>query len=268
MIDAGFELLAGSFAFRLGIQVLTRLHRSRLHVLFEDNHCLAVDKPAGVATTHGGRSELTVDQLAKEFLKQKYRKPGRVFLGIVHRLDKPVSGVVLFARTSKAAARLAQQFREHAVEKVYWAAVSPRFPSFAGTLPFAPNGSEFLLEDWLVHDDEAQMVRATTPSSPGAVAASTVGRVLARDGERWLVELRPKTGRKHQLRVQLASRGWPIVGDRKYGSPKRFPQGIALHAVRLNFRHPVRDETIRLHAEPPRTWQREFSRLLQMAQTL
>ncbi|MCX7699856.1 MAG: RluA family pseudouridine synthase [Gemmataceae bacterium] len=238
-----------------------------VRVLYEDNHCLAVGKPAGVATTHGGRSELTVDQLAKDFLKQKYRKPGRVFLGIVHRLDKPVSGVLLFARTSKAAARLSQQFREHAVEKVYWAVVSPRSQSPAGTRPLAMNGGEFHLDDWLIHDDNAMMVRAATPSSPGAVAASTVGRVLARDGETWLIELRPKTGRKHQLRVQLASRGWPIVGDRKYGSRRKFPQGIALHAVRLNFRHPVRDETIRLHADPPETWTNEFGRLLHLAKT-
>lgn len=238
-----------------------------LHILFEDNHCLAVNKPAGWATTHFSGSEPTVDQWVKAYLKQKCRKPGRVFLGIVHRLDKPVSGVLLFARTSKGAARLAQQFREHTVEKVYWAVVSPSSQHRTEPTDLGTIGDEFRLDDWLVHDDAATIIRTGPPSAAGAVAASTLARVLARDGQNFLLELRPRTGRKHQLRVQLASRGWPIVGDRKYGSTKKFPKGIALHALRLNFRHPVRDETIRLHAELPHEWASYFPRLLQLVDT-
>ncbi len=234
----------------------------KLNILFEDNHCLVVNKPAGMATTHASGSELTVDRLAKAYLKEKFAKPGRVFLGIVHRLDKPVSGVLLFARTSKAAARLAYQFRERAVNKVYWAVVTRRRSVHDSDQDLCGIDGDFTMTDWLLHDDAATMVRTMAMAVPGASLAKTVGRVLSRDGEMMLLELRPQTGRKHQLRVQLTSRGWPIVGDGKYGSPIAFPEGIALHAVQLTFRHPVRDELIRIPAPPPAEWNTHFPRLL------
>src|SRR3954468_5463203 len=128
-----------------------------LDVLYEDNHCLAIAKPAGVPSAHFSGTEQTLDRTAKAYLKSKYAKPGNVFLGVVHRLDKPTSGVLLFARTSKAAARLAEQFRDGAVEKVYWGVVEGELPEPAGTL-----------EDWLRKDDTAGRVEVVRPDAPGA----------------------------------------------------------------------------------------------------
>src|SRR5438477_6949592 len=128
-----------------------------LDVLFEDNHCLAVAKPAGVPSTHYEGREETVDRAVKAYLKSKYAKPGNVFLGIVHRLDKPTSGVLLFARTSKAAARLAEQFREGAVEKIYWAVVEGEVPTSAGSL-----------DDWLKKDERMRRVEVVEPGTRGA----------------------------------------------------------------------------------------------------
>src|SRR5262245_47207284 len=164
-----------------------------LEILFEDNHCLALNKPAGVASAHFQGDEDTLDRLAKAYLKDKYRKPGNVFLGVVHRLDKPVSGVLLFARTSKAAARLSEQFREGTVEKVYWAVVEGDVSRTAGSL-----------EDWLKKDELAGRVEVVDPGTPGARQALLhYQRRGSHGGLTWL-EVRPQTGRTHQLRVQLA----------------------------------------------------------------
>src|SRR5437588_12801461 len=126
-----------------------------LDILYEDNHCLAVNKPAGALSTHYQGDEETLDRAAKAYLKEKYNKPGNVFLGIVHRLDRPVTGVLLFARTSKAAARLAEQFREGTIDKVYWAVVEGGVPAAAGTL-----------EDWLRKDQDAGRVEVVAPQTP------------------------------------------------------------------------------------------------------
>jgi 23S rRNA pseudouridine1911/1915/1917 synthase len=200
-----------------------------------------------------------VDRLAKAYLKEKYHKPGNVFLGVVHRLDKPVSGALVFARTSKAAARLSEQFREGAVEKVYWAVVeTPRKPTDRGPWD-ADAGS---LDDWLIHDDAEQRVKVVPADTPGAKPARLLYHVKGRhDGLTWL-ELRPHTGRKHQLRVQLASRGYSIYGDAKYDSPHRLGNAIALHARSLTFLHPTRGDPVTLTAELPRHWRGQFARLL------
>jgi 23S rRNA pseudouridine1911/1915/1917 synthase len=222
-----------------------------LDVLFEDNHCLAVAKPAGVPSTHYDGTAETLDRVAKAYLKEKYAKPGNVFLGIVHRLDKPTSGVLLFARTSKAAARLAEQFRENAVEKVYWAVVEGEPDPPAGTL-----------EDWLRKDRDAGRVEVVSPDAPGAKRALVHYHRRAGHGRLSLVELRPQTGRTHQLRVQLARRRHPVVGDFAYGSEEPFAGGIALHARRLTFLHPVRNEPITLTAGLPPAWRGRFAYLL------
>ena len=226
-----------------------------LDILYEDNHLLALNKPAGWPTTHFDGSEETVDRLAKAYLKEKYDKPGNVFLGVVHRIDKPVSGCLLFARTSKAASRLSEQFRESAVETVYWAVVedSAKSPWVADT------GS---LDDWLFHDDDAHRVKVVPPNSPGAKPARLLWTVLARhNGLVWL-ELRPHTGRKHQLRVQLANRGCPIYGDNKYGSTHRLGHAIALHARSLTVLHPTSGNPLTLTAEVPKHWRGRFAYLL------
>lgn len=222
-----------------------------LEILFEDNHCLAVAKPSGLSSAHFQGRDLTLDRLVKTYLKEKYKKPGNVFLGIVHRLDKVVSGVILFARTSKAAARLSEQFREGTVEKVYWAVVEGQVQSLAGSL-----------EDWLRKDKVNHRVEVTEPRAPGARQALLhFSRKGLRDDLTWL-EVRPQTGRTHQLRVQMAHHGHPIYGDAKYGSIHTFAGNIALHAHSLTFMHPVRYEPITLTAEVPRPWRGRFAHLL------
>jgi 23S rRNA pseudouridine1911/1915/1917 synthase len=238
-----------------------------LDILLEDNHCLALNKPCGWPTTHFEGREETVDRLAKTYLKEKYQKPGNVFLGVVHWLDKPVSGVLLFARTSKAAARLAEQFREGAVEKVYWAVIDGDPSCLAAKEALRPdraNASQLAgtLEDWLVHDDAKSRVEVVPRETPGAKHASLHYEVRARYGGLSLLELRPQTGRKHQLRVQFAARGLPIYGDCKYGSPHSFGDGIALHARSLTFLHPTRQEPTTIIAEAPKLWRSRFAHLL------
>jgi 23S rRNA pseudouridine1911/1915/1917 synthase len=234
-----------------------------LEILYEDNHCLALNKPAGWPTTHFDGKDETVDRLVKSYLKEKYHKAGNVFLGVVHRLDKPVSGALLFARTSKAAARLSEQFREGVVEKSYWAIVEdpPTGKNREQQLPWlaAETGS---LEDWLKKDEPTTRVEVVAPETPGAQFARLLFVVRGRGaGLTWL-ELRPHTGRKHQLRVQLASRGGSIYGDAKYGSDRPFGHAIALHARSLTFLHPTSKEPITVKAEVPKIWRGRFARLL------
>jgi 23S rRNA pseudouridine1911/1915/1917 synthase len=223
-------------------------------ILYEDNHCLAVHKPAGRLSTHYEGKEETLDRDVKRYLRAKYHKPGNVYLGVVHRLDRPVSGVLLFARTSKAADRLARQFREGTVEKVYWAVVEGELAQAAGSL-----------EDWLRKDRDAGRVEVVGPRTPGARQALLhFQRRGAHGGLTWL-EVRPQTGRTHQLRVQLAHHGHPIYGDAKYGSVHTFGPAVALHARALTFLHPVRYEPVTLTAELPRPWRGRFAYLLREA---
>jgi 23S rRNA pseudouridine1911/1915/1917 synthase len=225
-----------------------------LDILYEDNHCLAVAKPSGVVSTHFQGKEETLDRAVKAYLKERYQKPGNVFLGVVHRLDRPVSGVLLFARTSKAAARLSEQFREGTVEKVYWAVVEGDLDKSAGSL-----------EDWLRKDKATGRVEVVEPRTGGARQALLhFQRRGGHGGLTWL-EVRPQTGRTHQLRVQLAHHGFPIYGDAKYGSVHTFGRAVALHARALTFLHPVRYEPITLTAEVPRNWRGRFAYVLQEA---
>jgi 23S rRNA pseudouridine1911/1915/1917 synthase len=226
-----------------------------LDILFEDNHCLAINKPCGRLSTHFDGREETLDRDVKRYLKEKHAKPGNVFLGVVHRLDRPVSGVLLFARTSKAASRLAQQFREGTVEKVYWAVVEGSVAQPAGSL-----------EDWLKKDTDAGRVEVVDPDTEGARQSLLHYHRRAAHGGLTLLEIRPQTGRTHQLRVQLAHHGEPICGDARYGAVRTFPQGIALHARSLTFLHPVRYEPITLTADVPRSWRGRFAYLLREVQ--
>lgn len=225
-----------------------------LDILFEDNHCLAIAKPAGMTCAHFQGEEQTLDRMVKEYLKDKYKKPGNVFLGIVHRIDKPVSGVLLFARTSKAAARLSEQFREGTIEKVYWAIVEGIVQRDAGTL-----------EDWLRKNDKTHRVDVLEPNTPGARQSLLHYQRRGMMGDLTWLEVRPQTGRTHQLRVQLAHHGHPIYGDARYGSVRTFGDGIALHARSLTFLHPVRYEPITLTAHLPGEWHERFQKLLQEA---
>jgi 23S rRNA pseudouridine1911/1915/1917 synthase len=216
-----------------------------LEVLYEDNHLLAVNKPAGLATMGTPGDRPTLLSLAKQYVKQRYAKPGNVYLGVMSRLDAPVTGVVLLARTSKAARRLTEQFRTHRVEKVYWALVEGIVEPAAGDCM-----------DWIGPDDRHRCMHIVSAASPGAKQCRLAYRRLAVIGRDSVLEVLLQTGRKHQIRLQLADRGHPVLGDRKYGSLRRFGCGIALHARRLMVIHPVKADRLELAAPLPSTWPR------------
>jgi 23S rRNA pseudouridine1911/1915/1917 synthase len=225
-----------------------------LHILFEDNHCLAVAKPAGLLTQGVPPGIATLEVQVKDYLRLRHGKTGNVYLGIPHRLDRPVSGVVLFARQTKSAQRLAEQFQQRQVAKVYWAAVEGEVQPAEG-----------LWEDWLVKiADEARALPAT-PETPGAKHALLRYRRLAAIPGGSLLELRPETGRMHQLRVQAAARGHPIRGDSWYNARTAFgppteqtrDHVIGLHARSLTFLHPIRYESITVVAPLPDLWRQE-----------
>jgi 23S rRNA pseudouridine1911/1915/1917 synthase len=222
-----------------------------LTILFEDNHCLAVAKPAPLLTQGVPAGIPTLEAMVKAYLKERYHKPGNVYLGIPHRLDRPVSGVVLFARNTKAARRLAEQFQEHQVVKIYWAAVEGEVQPEEGRW-----------EDWLLKQTEEARTERVAPETPGARHAILGYRRLAvAFGCSW-VEIRPETGRMHQIRVQAAGRGWPVLGDAWYGARQPFgppaptprDRAIALHARSLTFLHPIRYEPLTVVAPLPEFW--------------
>jgi 23S rRNA pseudouridine1911/1915/1917 synthase len=210
---------------------------SDLRLLYEDNHCVAVFKPAGLLTVGDRTGDVSLVDLVRKDLRRRYQKPGNVFVGVVHRLDRPVAGVVLFARTSKAAARLAEQFRTRRVTKIYQALVEGRLATSEGTL-----------FDRLVKDRRSNIVRRVTRPDSESRQSSLSFRRLKTFPDTTLLEIEPRTGRSHQIRVQLAAAGHPIVGDRKYGSKRAFSEGIALRAVRLVFEHPVRKVPVTVEA--------------------
>ena len=214
----------------------------QLEVLFEDNHLLVINKPVGLPTQGVVEGAASVVTAAKAYLKQKYRKPGKVYLGVVSRLDASVSGVLVLARTSKAAARLNEQFRERTVKKTYWAVVEHP--------PDPPAGE---LTDWLKKDEKSQQMTVVTRHTIGALKAKLTYRTLNKQPQGCLIEVELETGRKHQIRVQLAHLGCPILGDRKYGSRRTLPAGIALHAHLLEIAHPIGKEWLRFVAPVPKS---------------
>lgn len=214
-------------------------------VIYEDNHLLALNKPAGWVSQGAAPGQPNVLDWAKDYLREKYHKPGNVYLGVVSRLDASSSGVLLLARTSKAAARLSEEFRERRVEKIYWALVTGHIEPAAGTLV-----------DFIADDEPRPRMRVVPEGHADGEAKRAELRYRVRSqlaGASWL-EIELVTGRKHQIRVQLAARGHAVVGDRKYGAGQSFPEGIALHARELSVAHPVRDERIRLVAPVPEAW--------------
>jgi 23S rRNA pseudouridine1911/1915/1917 synthase len=210
-----------------------------LKVLYEDNHLIAVHKPAGILVQGNISGDITLLDATKEYIKKRYGKPGRVFLGLVHRLDRPVSGVVLFARTSKAASRISEQFRSRRVTKIYWALVHGRM-----------NPAKGLLVSYLKKGKKGVFV--ADKAIPDARQAILTYKTLAVKGDQSRLEISLQTGRKHQIRAQLASVGCPVVGDVRYGAPYATQdKTIRLLARSLTFKHPTRDETIRIEAPDP-----------------
>ncbi|QDS93111.1 Ribosomal large subunit pseudouridine synthase C [Roseimaritima multifibrata] len=219
-----------------------------MQVLYEDNHLLVVNKPAGIATMGTPDSD-TVYSWAGAYLKQKYNKPGNVFVGIVSRLDSFTSGVLVLARTSKSASRLSEQFRESTVEKTYLAVVEGKLEP-----PSDPQVDWHEWSDWVLKDESAHRMRTVSKGQKGAQEARLKWRIVRRWGDRTLVEVKLLTGRKHQIRVQFSSRGYAVWGDRKYDAKKRMERGIALHSCRIQFLHPTKKDKMEFTAEPPASW--------------
>lgn len=210
-------------------------------VVYEDNHLLAVNKPAGMLVQPAYGDTFALEVQMKAYLKKKYNKPGEVFLGICHRIDRPVSGLVLMARTSKALIRLNQQFKDKEPKKTYHALVEGR-----------PLNQEDQLTGWLIRNMQKNKSRILQKPHAEAKEAKLHYRVLERGNNLSLLEVHLETGRHHQIRAQLAHAGWPIYGDVKYGARRGLnDRSIALHARKLGFLHPVQKEKITLLADYP-----------------
>jgi 23S rRNA pseudouridine1911/1915/1917 synthase len=217
-----------------------------LEILHSDNHLLVVVKPACVPAVPDETGDESLWDVAKAWVQREFQKPGDVFLGIVHRLDRPVSGVMVFARTTKSASRLSEQFRTHVARKSYWGVGEGDAPAASGAL-----------SQWLVKDERTNRVRVEARPSRLAKQAITRWKVLEKKGGRTLYALEPETGRPHQLRVACASLGTPLLGDLKYGaSAPLADKSIALHAHRLELEHPTLHTKLAFSAPAPRsdTW--------------
>ena len=212
-----------------------------MEVVYEDNHIIIVNKQSGEIVQGDKTGDRPLSDMVKQYIKEKYQKPGAVFLGVVHRLDRPVSGVVVFARTSKALTRLNKMFAEGEVHKTYWAIVRN-----------APRASEGTLEHWLVRNEQQNKSYAYDSEKPNAKKAILRYRVIGHGDNYSLLEVNLMTGRHHQIRCQLAKMGCPIKGDLKYGAPRSNPDGsISLMARRIAFDHPVSKTPIVVEAPVP-----------------
>ena len=214
-----------------------------LEVLYEDNHIIAVNKKISDIVQADKTGDTPLSEEVKAYIKKKYNKPGEVYLGVPHRVDRPVSGVVIFARTSKALTRLNKMFQEHEKEisKIYWAIV--------GNLPAEDHA---VLTHYLVRDPEKNKSHASNQPKTGAKEATLEYKLLGSSQRYYLLEVKLYTGRHHQIRCQLAKIGCPIKGDLKYGFPRSNEGGgISLHARSITFKHPVSREMITITAKPP-----------------
>lgn len=208
-------------------------------VLYEDNHIIVAIKPAGVLSQSDGSPAPDMLTILKAYIKEEYSKPGEVYLGLVHRLDRPVSGVMVFARTSKAASRLSEQIRTRKVEKIYRCVVN-------GVLE-----GEGRLENFISKDEDKNMVTVSDKEKPGFKASYLDYRALASKDSITMVEVKLGTGRSHQIRAQMSHAGYPLIGDQKYGDMDKRCKDIALEAYKLSFEHPVKREFITFEAPIP-----------------
>jgi 23S rRNA pseudouridine1911/1915/1917 synthase len=212
-----------------------------LQVLFEDNHIIAVNKRPSDIVQGDKTGDITLADRVKEYIKSRYNKPGEVFLGVVHRLDRPVSGAILFARTSKSLSRLNQMLKDHKINKTYWAVVKN-----------PPPLNEGVLVNFLTRNEARNKSYVTEFPTKDAQKAELLYKLIARSDKYYLLEVNLLTGRHHQIRAQLSNIGSPIKGDLKYGYPRSNNDGsIHLHARTVSFVHPVKNTNIEIVAEPP-----------------
>ena len=209
-----------------------------LKVLYEDNHIIVVIKPYNIPSQSDKTNDIDMLSLVKEYIKEKYQKPGNVYVGLVHRLDRPVGGIMVFAKTSKAASRLSESIRNKSFSKTYLAVVNGKFEKQNG-----------ILENYLWKDEALNMSKVGSKDKKGAKLARLTYEVLAEKNDLSLVKINLETGRHHQIRVQFSNAGHSLYGDQKYGKDSMGKQ-IALWAYRLEFKHPVKDEIMKFEALP------------------
>lgn len=217
-------------------------------ILFEDNHLIAVNKRAGDIVQIDDTGDEPLDEQVKKYIAAKYNKPNGAFLGVVHRLDRPVSGVILFAKTSKALERINLMFKSREMKKTYWAVVRNR-----------PQPTEGNLVHWLVKNSQKNVTKAHDKEVAGSQRAELNYKLIGELNGYYLIEVDPITGRPHQIRVQLSTLNCPIVGDNKYGYPRgSLLKSICLHAQKLQFIHPVKKEPVSIFAPLPQDgfWER------------
>lgn len=210
-------------------------------ILFEDNHIIVVNKKSSELVQSDQTGDESLDDRIKQYLKVKYNKPGNIFLGVVHRIDRPVSGIVVFAKTSKALTRMNNIFRERDVRKVYWAIVQS-----------CPTEESAILNHFLIRNRKQNKSYAYDKEKPGSKKATLSYQLKGRSKSYYFLQVELHTGRHHQIRSQLSKIGCPIKGDLKYGSKRSNPDGsICLHARQLEFTHPVKQTNIKIIAKPP-----------------
>jgi 23S rRNA pseudouridine1911/1915/1917 synthase len=220
-----------------------------LEIIYEDNHLIAINKPNGLLVHTDDTGDTSLEEILREYLREKYHKPGNVFLQSCHRLDRPVSGALIFAKTSKGKERMRQLFTERKVDKTYLALVTR-----------LPDPYEGDLQNWMFKDRNKNIVEVVKGERLGAVKARTVFKTLGQVGKFYLVRLHPITGKSHQLRVHMSFIGSPIFGDVKYGGPSMHdPNAFLLHCRQMEFIHPIQKVPIVLRAELPNlVWWRKY----------
>jgi len=212
-----------------------------LDILYEDNHIIAINKKPSEIVQGDKTGDTPLSDFVKQYIKEKFEKPGDVYLGVVHRIDRPVSGIVLFARTSKSAARLSEMFREKEIQKTYWAIVRNK-----------PEKESATLIHYLIKNEKKNMSRAFDNEISGASKSELEYKILKSSDNYHLLEVKPITGRHHQIRVQLSAIGCAIKGDLKYGDRRTNKDAsIHLHARKVEFIHPVKKEPVTIIALPP-----------------
>lgn len=213
----------------------------KIEILYEDNHLIIINKKAGDIVQGDKTGDKTLGDFVKDYVKEKYQKPGAAFLGVVHRIDRPVTGIIIFARTSKALERMNELFREKKIQKTYWAVVKNKPPDESGTLIH-----------YLKKDEVKNKSKAFDKEVPGSLRSWLDYKVIVKSDNYFLIEINPLTGRHHQIRAQFAAMGCPIKGDVKYGFDRTNDDAsIHLHARKITFTHPIKKEEMTIVAPVP-----------------